>query len=125
MKKLSLLALLLLTAVLSKAQLKNTKWQGMMNVPDKMSVILNFKKDSVDMLIVEYGMVGESMTYAVADSVITMKKTDGHSPCDVGGLFKVKYLIKDDKLFINNLSDPCDARSQSWNKEPFVRVKEQ
>ena len=102
----------------------NTKWQGELNVPYKTMVILNFKKDSVDMIIADNGMIGETMTYSVKDSVITMKKTGGNSPCNVDDVFRVKYLIKDDKLFISNILDPCDARVQSWSNEPLARVKQ-
>ncbi len=125
MRKLYMAMLLLLTAAVSKAQLTNTKWEGKMNVPDETKVILDFKKDSVDMIIVDNGMmVGETMTYAVKDTVITMKKTSGHSPCNVGDVFKVRYSIKEDRLFIGNLSDPCDARADAWTSEPLVRVKQ-
>lgn len=123
MRILYILTVLLLTAAIAKAQLKNTKWQGKMNVPEETTVMLDFKKDSVDLVIVDNAMVGESMTYSVKDSIITMKKTSGHSPCNVNDEFKVRYFIKDDKLFISNISDACDARSQSWTKEPFTQVK--
>lgn len=124
MKTLYLFAALLLVASISKAQLKNTKWQGKMNVPEETTIILDFKLDSVNMVIPENDMIGETMTYSVKDSTITMKKTSGHSPCNVGDVFTVKYLIKDDKLFIKNLSDPCDQRIQAWTSEPFIRVKQ-
>ena len=124
MRTIYLVIILLSVATLSKAQLKNTKWEGKMNVPDETQVTLDFKTDSVDIVIADNGMVGESMTYSVKDSVITMKKTSGHSPCNVGDEFKVKYSIKGNQLFISNLSDPCDPRVQSWTKEPFVRTKE-
>jgi hypothetical protein len=124
MRTLSILALLLLTSAISKAQLKNTQWKGKMSVPSETTVILDFKEDSVDMIIVDNEMVGETMTYSVKDSVITMKKTSGHSPCNVGDEFKVKYLIQDDKLFISNLSDPCDARIHCWSDEPLIRVNQ-
>jgi hypothetical protein len=125
MRTLSILALLLLGSAILKAQLKNTQWKGKMYVPSETKVILDFKEDSVDMIIVDYnGMVGETMTYSVKDSVITMKKTSGNSPCNVGDEFKVKYLIQDDKLFISNLSDPCDARIHCWSDEPLIRVNE-
>jgi len=124
MRTLYLLTVLLLLAVISKAQLKNTKWQGKMNVPDLTPVVLVFKGDSVNMIIVDSGVVGETMTYSLKDSTITLAKTSGNSPCDVGDVFKVKYLIKDNKLFISNLSDACDARAQSWTNEPFFLVKQ-
>jgi hypothetical protein len=118
------LIILLIAAGTAKAQLKNTKWEGNLNVPDETRVILYFKQDTVQMIIADRGFVGETMTYLLKDSVITMKKTSGNSPCDVDGVFKVKYLVKDDKLFIHNLSDPCDARTQAWTNAPLIRIKE-
>jgi len=124
MKSFYFLITLLLTAGVAKAQLKGTKWEGKLNVPDETNVILDFKKDSVDMIIVDGGFVGETMTYSVSDSVITMKKVSGHSPCNIDDVFKVKYLVKGDELFISNLSDPCDERTETWTKEPLLRVKQ-
>jgi hypothetical protein len=124
MRTFYLLAILLLTATISKAQLKNTKWAGKLNVPDETPVILDFKTDSVNLIIEVNGMVGETMAYSVKDDVITMHKTSGNSPCNVGDVFTVKYTIKDDKLFINNLTDPCEARVQSWTGAPLIRVKQ-
>jgi len=116
------LIVLLITAGTAKAQLINTKWEGKLNVPDEIKVILYFKQDSVDMIIVDDDMVGETMAYSLKDSVITMKKISGNSPCNVGDVFKVKFLIKGDKLFIHNLSDPCDERTHAWTDEPLIRV---
>jgi len=123
MKAFYFLIVLTLTATIAKAQLKDTKWEGELNVPDGTNVILDFKKDTVDMIIVDEGLVGETMTYSVKDSVITMKKTSGHSPCNVDDVFKVKYLIMGDKLFISNLSDPCYERTLAWGDGPLIRVK--
>ena len=124
MKIFYLLVTLLSIGMVAKAQLQNTKWAGKLYVPEETKVVLDFRKDTVDMIIVDPGFVGETMTYSVKDSVITMKKTSGNSPCNVGDGFQVKYLIKDDKLFISNILDPCDARSQAWTNEPLIRVKQ-
>jgi hypothetical protein len=118
------LGILLLTSTIAQAQLTNTKWAGKMNVPNETRVMLDFKKDSVVMFIVDEARVGEIMTYSIQDSIITMKKKSGHSPCSVDDVFKVTYTIKNDKLFISNLSDNCDARIQAWTNEPFVLIKE-
>jgi len=123
MRIICLLAALLLTVTISKAQLKNTQWEGTMYVPDETSIILDFKTDSVNIVVPENGMLAETMTYSVKDSIITLKKTSGHSPCNVGDEFKLKYVIKNDKLFITSLSDPCDERIQAWSKEAYIRAK--
>lgn len=124
MKTFYIASLLLLLSAASKAQLKGTKWEGKMNVPDETKVLLDFKKDSVDIIVADNEMVAETMTYSVQDTLITLKKTSGMSPCTAGDVFKVKYLIRDDKLFITTFSDACDVRVVAWTKEPFIRVKE-
>jgi hypothetical protein len=124
MKTFYFLIALLLTAAISKAQLTNTKWQGDVNIPSSATVIFDFKKDTVNMILAENSQVVETMAYSVKDSVITMKKTNGLSPCNVGDVFKVKYVINGDKLYITSLSDPCDDRVSSWTKEPLIRVKQ-
>jgi len=118
----SLLFIILFISGFAKAQLKNTKWLGKLNVPDETTVILHFRTDSVDMIIYDQGIIGESMTYSLQDNVITMKKTSGHSPCNIGDVFKLSFKIVDDKLFIKNLSDPCDERTVAWTDQPLIRV---
>ncbi len=121
-KSLFIVMVLLSISGFAKAQLKNTKWMGRLNVPDETSVVLDFKTDSVDMIIVDQGIIGESMTYSQQDSVITMKKTSGHSPCNIGDVFKLSFRIVGDKLFIKNLSDPCNERTFAWTDQPLLKV---
>ena len=122
MKKLLLLLVLVTGTMVSKAQLANTKWTGTMYVPTDAQVTLNFKKDSVEMIINENDMVGETMAYTIKDDVITLKKLSGHSPCGTD-TFTVKYIIKDGKLFITPLTDPCEDRTHSWASAGYTKVK--
>ena len=117
-----LLSIILLTMLtVSKAQLTNTKWTGTMYIPTDAQVTLSFKKDTVDMIINENDYVGETMSYMVKDSVITLKKLSGNSPCS-SGTFTVKYFIKDNKLFIEPLKDPCENRTHAWPQTGFTKV---
>ena len=52
-----------------------------MYVPTDTQVTLNFKKDSVEMIINENNFIGETMAYTIKDDVITLKKLSGNSPC--------------------------------------------
>jgi len=122
MKALFILFFLFASTAAVNAQLAYTKWQGTMLVPAETKVVLSFKKDSVDMIVAETGEIGETMTFSMKDSSITMKKTSGFSPCNIGDTFKVRYTIKADQLFISNLSDPCPERIQAWLAEPFNRM---
>jgi hypothetical protein len=126
MKKILVLILAIVGTLSAKAQLANTKWAGNMSVPDDVSVVLQFKADSLLLIIKPRGeneFVGETMTYSLKDSTITLSKVSGNSPCGEDK-FTVKYTIKDQQLFIKPLTDPCDARVGSWPKEPFVKVKD-
>ncbi|MDR3713506.1 MAG: hypothetical protein P4L51_11865 [Puia sp.] len=69
---------LLLASSIAQAQLTNSKWTGQLNVPNETQIVLDFKKDSVDMIIVDEGIVGEKMTYSIRDSIIIMKKISGN-----------------------------------------------
>jgi hypothetical protein len=126
MKKIFFFVLAIIAVSSAKAQLANTKWAGTMAVPDDVSVVLKFKTDTLLLVIKPRGVdefVGETMTYTVKDSTITLNKISGNSPCG-DDKFTVKYTIKDQQLFIKSLTDPCDARVGSWPKEPFVKVKD-
>jgi hypothetical protein len=53
MKAFYFLIALILTAAIAKAQLKDMKLEGKLNVPGETNVILDFKRDTVNMIIVD------------------------------------------------------------------------
>lgn len=93
-----------------------------MAVPTLTVVTLTFKTDSLILRLDESGTIGETMSYVVKDSMITIKKISGGSPCS-NDVFTVKYKIINDQLFITTITDPCEQRKDSWPKEPFYRIK--
>ena len=93
-----------------------------MAIPSITKVTLTFTADSLTLGIDDLGIIGETMSYVVKDSIITMKKLSGNSPCEEVA-FTVKYKLKNDLLFITTVEDPCDERKDSWPKEPFKRIK--
>jgi hypothetical protein len=122
MKTVLLCVVFMIVATAAKAQLANTKWSGLMNVPTQQNVILDFKTDTVKMILPDNdGYVGETMLYSVKDSVITLKKVDGNSPCDQSA-FTLTYAIKGNQLFVKTLSDVCEDRKNAWPATPFIKV---
>ncbi|WP_461453491.1 hypothetical protein [Mucilaginibacter sp.] len=116
-----LISLVLISgSLISKAQFANTKWTGTMMVPSEQQVELSFKKDSLYINIEESPV--ESMTYKVKDSLITVNKVDGKSPCELGP-FTLKFSLQGDKLFIKDISDSCDERKNAWTSDPFTKEK--
>jgi hypothetical protein len=123
MKKLFFLSMFTLIGLLAQAQLTSSKWNGSLNVPELVPVALTFKSDTLEVIYAENGEVLETMSYKVSGDTLLLKKISGGSPCPDGSTFKVKYSIKQEHLVITPLSDDCPMRSESWTKEPFVRIK--
>lgn len=123
MKNVIFVLMLLVTTVSAKAQLNGTKWRGNVNVPEDVTVLLNFQKQTLEMTAMDGNQL-ESMSYIVKGDTILLKKLSGGSPCDLDSTFKVKYTINDDKLSITPLTDDCEGRQRAWQKQPFTKVKD-
>lgn len=124
MKKLLLLLIFLSIGTFAKAQLANTKWTGTLAVPDLMPIMLSFKADTMEVIFVENGEFLETMNFKISGDTLLLKKISGGSPCPDGSEFKVTFAIQRDNLLVTPLSDDCTMRSESWTKDPFVKVKE-
>jgi hypothetical protein len=81
MKKIIMIILLSTACSLAKAQFTNTKWNGALAVPDTTGVILDFKKDLVNVIVDQSGEVLETMSYTVRADTLIFKKISGQSPC--------------------------------------------
>jgi hypothetical protein len=123
MKKVASLLTIVFFATVCNAQLANTQWAGEMAVPSPTNILLRFTADTVQMIIKDGGFVGETMVYSVKDSLITLTKISGNSPCSAGDAFTISYIMKDDKLWLNPVFDRCDERSSAWPTEPFFKTE--
>ncbi len=123
MKNVIFVLMLLVATVSAKAQLNGTKWRGNVNVPEDVTVLLNFQKQTLEMTAMDGNQL-ESMSYTVKGDTILLKKLSGGSPCDLDSTFKVKYTINYDKLSITPLTDDCEGRQRAWQKQPFTKVKD-
>lgn len=101
------------TVTFAKAQLANSKWSGTLAVPPVTDVTLDFRADTVIIILMNTGDIIETSVYTVKDTVITMKKVSGESPCEIGSIFTLKYTIKENKLFLKVLADPFTNRANA------------
>ncbi len=124
MKTIALLLFLTATSSMASAQLTNTKWTGVLTVPDAIDVVLDFKKDVVDVLISSSGEVVETMAYTASADTLTLRKVSGESSCDATSVAKLTFAVAADKLSITPVSDDCPLRAGSWTKDAFVKIKE-
>jgi hypothetical protein len=105
----------------TKAQLANTTWQGLIKGDAPRRVLLEFKKDSLNMMGVADSAVQEKMMCAVRGNSFLLFKVSGVSDCDNTTPGKYQFEIKKDSLFITLISDKCDDRSSAINGTKFIR----
>jgi len=113
MKKTILIILVFFGAVSVKAQLSNTRWNGMLNIQGGMDVIFNFSNDTLDVVNTSDNESLETMKYSIKDSVLTLVKLYGSSQCDTStpGLYKLGITGKE--MTLELISDSCADRSEA------------
>ncbi|MET0464310.1 MAG: hypothetical protein ABW007_14190 [Chitinophagaceae bacterium] len=123
MKKLSLLILILAAGLMASAQLENTKWKGIANVPDPYECMFDFRKDTVYLMAGEAGLL-ETMRYTLKGDTLILTKIEGKSPCEAksSGYFKIEK--KQDAFQLTSLKDDCQGRAEAFVASPWVRQKE-
>lgn len=123
MKTFALILLLFAFGSTTQAQLTETKWKSYMNIPDATETILHFKKDTLLMIIVADGSVGETMKYSVSKDTLKISKLSGFSPCGEGMNGLYRFVITEGKMTITPLSDDCQDRYDAFRQEAWTREK--
>ena len=125
MKKYIFILGLMIAGFASYAQvsLANTKWAGSISAPSPVDVDFVFTADKFDIQL--GGESLEEMAYTLKGDTITVKKTVGKSPCEDGSTATYKVVIKDDKLVITPISEPCEMRGNAFDPAGYARIKEQ
>lgn len=123
MKKSLIFLLAAFASVTLNAQLKNTKWKGTIQTDNKIDVVFDYRSDTLEVSNTGDGSNIETMTYTVKDGVITLKKVYGQSSCDATSTGKYKFEIKDDVLFLTQISDTCNDRTSALSDSKWTRIK--
>ena len=123
MKEIIFIFLISLATITVRAQLKNTKWKGTIHSDDDIEAIFDYRSDTLEVSNISDGSNIETMTYAIKDSVLSMKKISGQSNCDTTGEGKYKFEIKDDVLYLALISDACSDRTSALNNSKWVKIK--
>ena len=120
MKKIITL-LFLFAAFNSHAQLANTQWKGTLNINGDVATLFSFGKDTLKITAFANGIIIEKMVYTVADSTLTLKKTEGQSDCDNDVMGKYKFKINGETLSIKLIADACEDRSSALNNTTYTK----
>ena len=123
MKKAIFIFMALLTTITVSAQLKNTKWKGIIHSDDDINAVFDYRGDTLEVTNSGDGSSIETMTYAVTDTILSIKKVYGQSSCDNATEGKYKFEIKDDVLYLKLLSDACDNRSSVLQNSKWDKLK--
>lgn len=123
MKTLALILLLVAFGTSSQAQLTDTKWKNFMNIPEPTETILQFKKDTLLLIVVIDGSVGETMKYSISKDTLKISKLSGFSPCAEGMSGLYRFVITEDKMTITPISDECQDRADAFKPEAWIREK--
>jgi hypothetical protein len=124
MKKLMVWSFLFVIMSDVTAQLTNTKWRNVINIPDPYETFLQFQKDTVTVNLVSDGTLIETMSYATSKDTLRLTKLFGNSPCDDKVTGTYHFEMNDDKLTITVLSDDCMERANALKtNNPWLKEK--
>lgn len=117
-------AVLILISISASAQLKNTKWKGIVNIPAPTEVELEFRNHTINLLY--EGEVIEYMWYEEKDNNVIIYKYWGGSPCksgheDKGGEYKINN--KGNTMKWELIKEDCPIRAESLKASTFTKVK--
>jgi|ERR1017187_513213 hypothetical protein len=110
-KKISLLFLVFLAAISGHAQMAYTKWKTSLQLQDQVTVLFDFKKDTLKAISVADSSIIETMTYTVQDTSLQFKKISGQSECDNTVIGVYRFKITGNQLSLSLMNDNCYARS--------------
>ena len=122
MKKVFLFITLSFASVALRAHLSDTKWMGVMQLKNKIDVVFDYRKDTLEVSNIADNSNIETMTYTVKDSVVTFKKIYGQSNCDATE-GKYRFEVKDESLYITLISDTCSDRSAVLGNSTWMKMK--
>lgn len=128
MNKLLFFIILMLLGSTSFAQntvnpLKNTSWNGTVNVPDPTGATITFNEGIIIFREMATNSPIEELSYTIEGNILTMKKTAGASPCTESQVAKMSFEIVKDTLVLKSITDDCEIRSAAFTDEqgnPYV-----
>lgn len=127
-------ALLLFISIFSKqinAQLANTTWKGVFNIPQPTECIMQMKQDTFYVIYadgfdpdnMDLNTILETSTYKVNHDTLTIQKISGGSPCSSDIIGKYSFAIKNEVLYISVIDDECNPRAMAFPSDPLTLVR--
>ncbi len=99
-------------------QLKDTRWEGMLHVPEATAAEIEFKTDSI--FISVGGDLVETNGYEISGDTLKMRKLTGMSSCDTETAH-YRFSIKENTLKLTAIKDNCEERKGAFSPEGYKR----
>jgi hypothetical protein len=104
------------------AQIQNTRWKGSLIMDSTVGVIWHFDKDTSRVITQSDSSVLETMIYKTEGGFLFLTRVSGISSCEkVTG--KYKFDIREEKLYLKAVDDPCQDRADAISGDPYVKIK--
>ncbi len=123
MKKIIFIFLAYFATQAVSAQFSNKKFKGTLKLETDVEVVFNFKTDTLNVYRALDSANLETMVFTANDTLLTLKKVEGQSSCDVNTLGKYKYVLKGDDLTFILFADDCTDRSSVLDNTKWTRMK--
>ena len=123
MKKIIFILLGYFATLSVHAQFNNKKFKGTLKLETDVEVVFDFKDDTLSVYRSQDSTTLERMTYTANDTLLTIKKVEGQSSCDLSTFGKYKYMMKDDILTIMLFADDCTDRSSVLDNSKWTKMK--
>jgi hypothetical protein len=123
MKKIIFIFLAYFVSQSVNAQFSNKKFKGTLKLDTDVEVIFDFKTDTLVVYRALDSANLETMVYTANDTLLTIKKVEGQSSCDVNTLGKYKYILKADDLTLILFADDCTDRSSVLDNTKWTKMR--
>jgi hypothetical protein len=123
MKKIIFIFLAYFVTQAVSAQFSNKKFKGTLKLETDVEVVFDFRTDTLSVYRTQDSANLETMVYTANDTLLTIKKIEGQSACDVNTLGKYKYILKADELTFMLFADDCTDRSSVLDNTRWIRMK--
>jgi hypothetical protein len=109
----------------AQSNLSNTKWKGVFLIPQAADVLLDFKKDSLYLILAEDNQRLGALTFSQQNDTLMITKISGNSPCPEGstGWYRIEWIEKGEKFFLRGINDECEGRAGVYTTHQFERVR--
>jgi cell wall-associated protease len=124
MKVYILIIVIILSGIPGISQpIANNKWKSVFLIPHAVDVILDFKKDTL-YLVIEMGQRMGTLIFSQRNDTLMITKISGASPCpeQSTGWYRIEWLENGEKFLLRGISDECEGRIGTFTTNPYERI---